>query len=230
MRPFAMVLFWLIQGHCHAQQESLVSCMVHLAADPRFALLAPKLAVGTVTSALPAMLADTSIVNNQERPIIAEWAAARGACIKADSKYGNAAYRPPLQNYVIEAENKVMGAAAELYDRSISFGEFNRQRQAIAERLLSQTAGLSQQIQSQRTVQEQADRQSREREQTHREIEDAELRATMARQQAEQAQESAARFSSSTNRRGSSRGYRPASIARHRNCFRFGTRITCTSW
>ena len=230
MRPFAVMLCWLIHGYCHAQQASLASCMDRLSTDPGFAVLAGKLAVGTATNAAPGMLADSSLANRRERRVISEWAAARGECIKADSRYGHEVYRPPLQTYGIDAENKVMAAAVALYNREISFGEFNRQRQIIALELRGKEADLSRQIQTQRTVQEQADRQTREREQTQRAIEEVELQATMARQEAAQAQKDAAWLSARGNRRDQQRSRQPAAVASPRNCFRFGSRLTCTGW
>jgi hypothetical protein len=229
MRLLALTLLLLMHGLCAAQQASLASCLDKLASDPAFALLAPKLALGMATGATPAMLANAMLANNKERSVIAEWAAARAECLKADSRYGNAVYRPPLQAYGIDAENKVMAAAVELYDGKIPFGEFNRQRQAIAEDLREKAAQLSQRIQLQATTLEQADRQMREREQMQREIDEAERQATLARQHAEQAH-AAAVARQSTRRSGAdgARRHQPAPIAPNRNCFRFGSRLACT--
>jgi hypothetical protein len=230
MRPLAMMFCWLIHGCCHAQLASLASCMNQLAADPRFALLAGKVAVGNVTSGPPGMLTDSSLANNKERGVISKWAAARGECINFDSRYGNVVYRPPLQAHGIDTENKVLAAAVALYNREISFGEFNRQRQAIAEELRAKVADLSRQIQSQRTAQQHADWQTREREHMQREIEEAELLATMARQQVEKTQKDVTQFPTRASQRDGPRRYQPVSIAPFRNCFRFGSRMTCTGW
>lgn len=229
MRPLALMLCWLlIHGYCHAQPASLASCIDRLPANPRFAVLAGKLAIGTMTKVPPGAFEDSSFANDKERQAISEWAAARGECIAADGKYGQQAYRPPLQSYGIDAENRVMAAAVALYNREISFGEFNRQRQAIAAQQREKAADLSRQIQTQRTVQEQADRQTREREQMQRAIEEIELQATMARQEAAQAQKDAASHSARGYRRDGPRSYQPAPIVSQRNCFRFGSRMTCT--
>ena len=176
------------------------------------------------------MLADSSLASSKERQVISEWAAARGDCIKADSRYGREVYRAPLQTYGIDAENKVMAAAVALYNREISFGEFNSRREIIAVELRGKAADLSRQIQTQRTVQEQADRQSREREQMQREIAEVELQATMARQEAAQAKRDAAWHSTHAYRRDGPRSYQHAPMVSYRNCFRFGSRMTCTGW
>jgi hypothetical protein len=227
MRALLTLLCWLMCGCCHAQSGALGACLDRLPADPAFAPLAGKLALGAAADGPPAMFADIALPDDRQRRIISAWAAARAECIRADGRYGNALYRPPLQAHGIDAENRVMAAAAALYDREISFGEFNRRRQRIAEELRGQAAALSRQIQSQQAALEQADRQAREREQLQGEIDDAELQASRAQQEAEAAKAPASRYAGAGRREGYRR-YRPSLDAAHGNCFRFGSRLTCT--
>jgi hypothetical protein len=230
MRVLAAVFLLLTHGLCAAQLDTLASCMDRLATDSRFALVAGKLAVGVLTSATPAMSADTSLASNKELPVIAEWAAARAECLKAESRFGNAIYRPPLQAYGIDAENKVMAATEELFNRTISYGEFNRRRLTIAEELRGKVADLRRQIQSQNAYLEQADRQAREREQMQRDIEGVERQVALARQQSEQAYETAARRSARpAGPDGLRRRPYPAGVP-YRNCYRFGNQLSCTGW
>jgi hypothetical protein len=228
MRRLAVMILILSHGLCEAQQESLASCMDRLAEDSKFAPLAGKLAVGNSAEIPPAGFADASLASDKERRIISDWAAARAECIKASNRYGNELYRAPLQVFGIDAENKVMAAAATLYNRKISFGEFNRQRKEIAEEMRANAADLSRRIQLLRAAQDQEDRQSRERRQMQQEIEEAERQAALARQQAEQAQE--ARPPARANRPDGPRNYRSARIGPYRGCFRFGSRLACTGW
>ena len=230
MRLLALTLLLLMHGLCAAQSESLAACLDKLAAESRFALIAGKLSLGMASNAKPAMLADSSTASNKERPVIAEWAAARADCLKADSKFGNEIYRAPMQTFGIDAEHKVMAAAVELYDQKISFGEFNRRREAVAGELRAKTVELNRRIQQQGTTFEQADRQARERDQIQRELDEAAWQATMARQQAERAQEAAARRGVRPNASYGVRPYQRAPVVSARNCFRFGDRITCTGW
>lgn len=230
MRLLVAVLLMFICGHCNAQLTTLDDCMKKLADDSAYTILAGKLAVGTVAGTTPAMIANTSLPNNQERGIIAAWAAARAECLKTESRYGNSVYRPPLQAFSIDAENKVMAAAVELYDRKITFGEFNRQRQAAAEELRGKSVELSRQIQSQRAAQEQSDWQSRERDQMQRDIDAAERQAAIARQEATQARETASRLSTRPSRTDEARLRQLTPITPLRNCYRFGNRLTCTVW
>lgn len=230
MRAYAMWFVLFLPVHCCAQQTSLASCLDRLASVPAYALIAGKLALGSGASTASVMLADTTVPNNREREVISEWAAARAECVKADSRFGNATYRPPLQTFGIDAENRVMAAAVDLYDLKISFGEFNQRRQLIAEDLRVKIASLQRQIQSQQSAQEQADRLTREREQTQREIEETRRQVELARQQAAQAQEVAGRAPARPS--GQERVLRPqpVRIVTYRNCFRFGDRTICSGW
>src|SRR5689334_19368576 len=121
----ALLLLFLPMVYA-AEQDSLAGCLQKLSADHRFELLAGKLALGPETQSAPGLLADNSLANDRERPVISNWAAARAECVKASSRFGNDIYRPPLQAFSMDAENKVLAAAVELYNRKISFGEFNR--------------------------------------------------------------------------------------------------------
>ena len=222
-----MLLF--MPGVCAAQEESLTACLEKLATVPGFAILADKVALGAGKDTTPRMLADPSLANNTERPVIGKWAAARADCLKANSRFGNQVYRPPLQAFSMDAENKIMAAVVELYDLKISYGEFNRRRQAIDQDLREKTAQLGRQIQQQGLAYEQADRVARERDRMQRDIEEAERQATQARQQAEQAQENSAPVSRRQTFADAPRRYQSAPITVNRNCYRFGGRITCTN-
>jgi hypothetical protein len=230
MRALAMALSLFTHGLCAAQQETLESCLNGLAADSRFAPLAGKLAMGVAAGTTPAMTSDSSLASNKELPVIAAWAAARAECLKAESRYGNALYRPPMQAFGIDAENKVMAATEELFNRTISYGEFNRRRQAIAEELRGKVADLRRQIQTQNAYFEQADRLAREREQMQRDIEGAERQAALARQQSEQALEAAARMPTRSSGPDGLRRRQVPPAAPYRNCYRFGRQLSCTGW
>jgi hypothetical protein len=201
--------------------------MEKLRAEAGFAPLAGRLAVGAHAEITPAMLADASMATARERQAISRWAEARAECIRTESRYGNATYRAPLQTYALDAENKLMAAIVELHDGKISYGEFNRVRQAIADEKRAKSADLSRRMDAQRAGQEQADRQAREREQARQAIEEAEWQASMARQRAEQALQS---VPPPARRPQEARRDWVAPRVPNRGCFRFGSRIACTGW
>ncbi|MDB5810851.1 MAG: hypothetical protein JWN94_2973 [Betaproteobacteria bacterium] len=223
-----MALLFFMHGVCDAQELSLAACLDRLLSDRSFAALIDKVDLGSGKSTTSRRTEDTSFANDKERAIIERWAASRADCLKANSRYGNDVYRPPLQAFTLDAENKVMAAAVELYDKKITYADFNRRRQAIYDELREKTAQLGRQIQQQGMAHEQADRQAREREQMQREIDEAERQAVLARQQAEQAQESSARLSTRRSWPDAPRRYQPSPVTQARNCFRFGNRVTCT--
>jgi hypothetical protein len=228
MRIFSLVIFSFLSGLCAAQHESLDSCMDQLPAVPAYAVIAGKLAMGAGAYATSAMLADTTLANNRERQVVADWAAARAECVKADSRFGNDIYRPPIQTFGIGAESRVMAAAVELYDRKISFGEFNQRRQIIAEELRAKVTSLQRQIQSQLSAQEQADQLTREREQMQREIEEMRRQAELARRQSAEAQGAAGVIPTRPSSQERILRPLPPRIVLNRYCFRFGDRIICT--
>ena len=227
MRAFTLMLLMLLPASAVAQQETLAACLDKLAAAHAFASLGGKLSLGSRAAPTPPMLADTTVASAKERPVIAAWAGARAECVRSESRYGNDAYRPPLQAFGIEAENRVLTAAAELHDGKASYGEFNRTREAIAEELRGKSARLNRQIQMQTTAYERADRQTREREQMQREIDEAERQTTLAQQRAAQLQEESARAAAlRVAPYGPPR--LPMAPVPVRTCYRFGNRIECT--
>jgi hypothetical protein len=228
MRLLPIIALLLAHTAFAAQQDNLASCLKALSAEPRFATLASHIAVGDAGAGTAAMLQDSGVPTEKERKAIADWADARASCVKAADQEGNAAYRPPLVAHAIQAENKVLAAAVELYERRITYGDFNRRRQAIEEERRSKSANLSRQMYEQRS----ADRQAREVEGVKRELQEAERQAALAQQQAleaQQAQDAAARRAAA---RAANRSIPPpaAFVGRraYSDCYRFGGRFVCT--
>lgn len=228
-------LLWGLPA-CGMAQGPLDACLGALADDARFAAIAGKVALGVQAEATPAMLADLTTANPKQVRALADWTAARSECVRAEAASGNPAYRPPLQTYRLEAESALIEAAADLHDRGITFGTFNRRRQAIAMVLRDKVAALSQRIQAQRSAQELADQQARERREQQRALEDAERQAALAQQQAARAREEAelARRAERAARKPPAaqpdRMQRPrvAPLAPYADCFRLGERVVCT--
>ena len=99
--PSSILLLLLLPVVPIAAQDLLPACLDKLAADRRFEPLAGKLALGANAKVAPALLAETSLATDKERPLILNWAAARAECLKASSRFGNDVYRPPLQAFSI---------------------------------------------------------------------------------------------------------------------------------
>ena len=208
-------------------------CIDKLTDGSRFAPIEEKLAGGVGSRAPRAVPVDTTYPAEKEQRLIAEWAAARGECIRAANRFGTATYRPPIQAIGIEAETRVLAAALVLYNGKMSYGEFNQERQAIANEMRARLAALSRQIQSQRATQVQADREARERAEMQKQIDEAERQTLAARQQAakaREAQERTARSSAAARAQRPSRPRQPpAAPVRYPDCFAFGDRMVCTN-
>ncbi len=238
VRRSALPCLLFAAGVCDAQQDALTKCLAGLETDARFAAIAGKIALGARADAAPEMLADMSTAAGKQVRAVADWTAARSECVSAEAAFGNASYRPPLQSFRLEAESGIIEAAADLHDRRLSFGGFNRRRQAIAVELRGRIAGLSRQIQAQRTAQEQADQQAREKQQLQRSLDEAERLAAMAQQQATRAQQEAdqARRDRRSARRPSAPASQPYRMQRPRvappvpyaSCFQLDGRTICT--
>ncbi len=210
-------------------------CLSRLETDSRFAAIVGKLVLGARADATPAMLADLTAPAGRQVPALADWTAARSDCIGAEAAFGNASYRPPLQAFRLEAEGDIIEAAADLHDRRMTFGEFNRRRQAIDVELRGRISGLSRQIQAQRAAQEQADQQAREKQQLQRALEEAERQAVTAQQQAARAQQEADQARRPARRPPAPasqpyRMHRPriAPTVPYASCFQLDGRVICT--
>ena len=235
MRLWAMLLLLSASCACCAQQDALALCLAGLVDDPRFGLIAGKVAVGDFSDPTFAMLADRSTASTKEKQAISQWAAARSECVKAEARYGNALYRPPIQAFRIEAENGAIAAAVDLYDRKTTFGEFNRQLRAIAGDLRAKIAALGLQIREQWLAQGQADQQAREMAQMQKNLDEVQRQASLAQQQALQAQQEAAgRFTAASNQTYQTyRTYRTRRppylpLLPNQTCYQFGSRVICT--
>jgi hypothetical protein len=220
---------------CHAQQDALTSCLAGLETDPRFTAIAGKLATGARPDATPQMLDDLTTATGKQVRALADWTAARSECVRAEAASGNASYRPPLQAFRLEAEGEVIEAAADLHDGRITYGEFNRRRQAIDAALQGKIAGLSRRIEAQRAAREQADRLAREKQQMQRSLEEAERQAAaaqqqaaLARQEAEQARRAARQPAAPADPPHRMQRPRVAPPVPYASCFRLGERTVCT--
>ncbi len=220
------------------QQDALTRCLSALEIDARFSAVAGRLALGARADSTPEMRADASTPTGKQVKALADWIAARSECVQAEAATGNANYRPPLQSFRLEAESEIIEAAADLHDRHLTFGAYNRRRQQVEDELRRKVAALSQRIQSQRAAQEQADREARERQLVQRSLEEAERQASLAQQQTARAQQETeqARRAARRPAAGPGQPYPPYRMVRPRvaapvpyaSCFQLDGRIVCT--
>lgn len=235
VRTGAACVLLLAGAVCHAQQDALTKCLSALESDARFSALAGRLALGARADGTLEMQSDMSTPSGKQIKALADWIAARSECVRDEAASGNPAYRPPLQTFRLEAEGEIIEAAADLHDRQLSFGAYNRRRQQIEDVLRGKVAGLSRQIQAQQASLAQADQQARERQQLQRSLEDAERQANLAYQQSARTQQDLEQAKRSARRPPAAaapayRMSRPrvASPVPYASCFQLDGRIVCT--
>jgi hypothetical protein len=240
MKIATLMLFLVFGTSCFAQDDPLLRCLGNLGSDPRFSSIADKLSVGTADTTF-AMLADTSLANDTERQAIATWATARSECVKGGDEYWRKNY--PIQIYAVafESENTMIASAVDLYNRKISFGEFNKRRDVIKNDVRNKVAAIVQQILNEREAKQQALQQARDA-QVSAQQRDQAARQEAQRQyeQAQQAQDDAMRrqaaMSIFLNNMRPNQAFQPIQPYQipvrpsvNTNCYRIGDQVNCTT-
>lgn len=183
-------------GVGYSQQDPRIACIRELQNDARFKPIAGKVPIANIQDIKFQMLSDETLPNSRERKAIAELVDAHKECIKAGESYRQRAYSPQVNALLSDADNSMIAAAAELYNRKLTFGKFNLRLQAIDIDARNKIATVMQQFKAQQEEQ-QARRQAEQAEQARQDAqrkanEAAQRRAEEARQEeqrrAEQAQ------------------------------------------
>ena len=236
MKTLAFILCIFSATPSIAQQDPLVLCLKQLSSDSRFTPIADKIAITSAPDTTFAMLAETSVANDSERLAISAWATARKECVRDGEAYWTKTY--PLQIFALanESENAVLAVAVDLYNKSISFGEFNKRRQAIADVARTKIAAVVQQIVAEREVKQQALQQARDAQATAQQRDQA-ARQEAQRQfdQAQEAQDIAMRRSAAMQMfLNNMRPTQPYQLPMpqqpiNTNCYRIGNQVNCTT-
>ncbi len=258
--------FLLLSRIGYAQQESsdaqrganivnndpTIICLRKLSGDQRFGPLANKLPIVEVRDMTFEMLANQALPNKKEQGAIAEWINARKECVKAGDAYHQQNYPPQLTALLTGGENSAAGLAADLYNRKLTYGAFNKRRQEIADDVTNKVVALVQQIKAQHEAAQQAqdaEKAAQERDAAARKatLEQAQqsqqaqrdLEAQRARQQAElQAQQQAQQADAMRrqfaaqyllNNMNKPPLFKPPPAPVTTNCSSFGNQINCTT-
>ena len=148
---------WILPiTNCLAQEDPSIACGKAHAADARFSLIAKKMPLAGIENISLEMLADESKPNDAERKQLAAYALARNDCLNEGTEFRKAHYPPEIIAAMLEANDKILDAAADLYNRKITFGAWNKQLQSIVSDLRNKVAAVVQRIQSERAAQQQS--------------------------------------------------------------------------
>jgi hypothetical protein len=222
-RIIVLCVFFVYMAAAEAQQDPSADCFIKLATEPRFAPLTRKMTLGIPKSTF-AMLADESFPSNAERKLIADWATAVQECEPVGESYRQSNYPPQLLALVNESKNIFLETVINLYNRKISYGQFNRRRQSTFDEVRARATEIAQRIQAEQQAQQQA------QEQAQRAQQQAEYEAQRARQQAQaaqQAQEDANRRQAALYLLNQMRMNQPQALVPYQMPIRRGTTTSC---
>lgn len=107
-------------------------CFEGIPINPQLAAIAPKISLTGASAASLQMLSDPTKPTEQEKEVLALWAKYRAECVAAGRSF-RARYAPPGWASAYEdGQLATMRAIAGLYGGSLTFGQFNMERQKIA--------------------------------------------------------------------------------------------------
>ncbi len=154
--------------------DPVINCIRGLMTDERFSTIAGKISLGPTETTF-AMLADDSRPTDSERAAIGAWAEARDNCVKGGLAWAERAYPAELLALGLQGEHALLALTVELVNKKITYGEYNKRRQAMVDEIRKHAAAVAERLQAQRVAEKQTDEANR----------DAERRAAEARAQAD---------------------------------------------
>lgn len=122
--------------------------------------LSAKVAARVIKEQTFEMLANTSRISDAEKPQIRKWVEDRQACLNVGAAWRAAYAHPDLEAIGNAVFSAFLSATAELYNGSITFGEYARRRAEIGAQADRQFAAVRQQLQARADQQDAARRQA----------------------------------------------------------------------
>lgn len=136
----------------YAEENPGIACTLQLATEPKFAPIANKLPLGDMSDISFEKLAIKAKPTKKESKLIAEWAEVHSSCFNQGLKYAKTNYLPQVVALAIEANNRETAVAASLFNKEISYGEANKQIQAIADDFRNKLTAVVEQIKSEQAA------------------------------------------------------------------------------
>ena len=123
MRIILLVVSLFISGYSFAGvQDKTSQCLEGLKSDGRFSSIANYLALDGQDTASPQMLADDARPDELQQSAIADWIDVRSECVNFS----------PTQ-LSVSLHLAFVGLVPDLYNRKITFGEFNKKWRVLFE-------------------------------------------------------------------------------------------------
>ena len=173
----------LLSGISYAQEDPTITCLKNFVGDQRFSPIENKLSLADARDTTFEMLANQALPSKKEQEAIAAWVTARKECVKEGDAFHRQNYPLQIVTIVTEGENNIGAIAADLYNRKLTYGNFNKRRQGIADDVMNKVAAVAQQMKTQQELQQKTEQQAKK--QDDQRAQDAAL-AAQQRDMAEQ--------------------------------------------
>lgn len=106
-------------------------CMDAAAANPKYAPLKSKVALGKLSEQNLQILSNQERVSDSEKPLLSAWSAERRQCfLNADATIQKTTH-PKVYSLILKSQSDVQLLATRLYSGQITYGEFAEGRQLI---------------------------------------------------------------------------------------------------
>jgi hypothetical protein len=233
-RMFALLL--LCCSTVYAEENPAVACIEQLVTEPSFAPIANKLPLGDMSDISFEKLAIKAKPTKKESKLIAEWAEVHSSCFNQGLKYAKTNYPPQVVALAIEANNREIAVVASLFNKEISYGEANKQIQAIADDFRNKVTAVVEQIKSEQATKQLAQDQAKKSQDTQEAAQQESDRRFAAQQQAQadaQRRQLAAQMLLNSMRTPLIAPIVPYQMpvrpSVNTNCYQNGNQISCTS-
>ena len=145
---FAAIAAGALVDRAGAEDNPLVACLVTASQDSRLDPLRDKLVVAVPGEETFAMLADQSMPTDQQRAAISIWSDGKHDCVTKWLPWWQEHFSAELVDVAVEVDNQMTFAAVDLYNRKITFGEFNRRSKVARADVKQRVAAIVARIQT----------------------------------------------------------------------------------
>ena len=133
-----------------SSQQVLADCFSDLAYLPELKPIREKVALASVTEQTFGMLTDNNYRTPDEAPAIFRWHFERDKCSRMRPPASN-----PVEQLTVQAFNSIQSMLPDLYEGKMTYGEFAKRRQSIANDLDARAQQMFGQYQQQQAQQQQ---------------------------------------------------------------------------
>jgi hypothetical protein len=153
---FLILSIVLVSANAFAASDPSVECGQQLAKQPQFSLIAKKVPLTSIKDMTFDMLSNDSKPTPADRTQIHDWVTAHQECIRQGDDFRKTNYPPEVAAIVGEIDNKMIGVVADLYAKKLTYGQANKQLQAIFDDFTVRLSVIVQRVQADKLAADQA--------------------------------------------------------------------------